>query len=56
MADGIRQDPALEWFRQDAEAQGIGLADYLRRYGILTEHQERMIRAREVPLEGDPEG
>lgn len=42
-----------EFFRQEAERRGQTLAEFQRESGILTEWQEREIRAWEVPLEDD---
>lgn len=30
-----RRDPVLDWFLEDAKAQGLSLAEYERRYGIV---------------------
>ena len=47
---GLR-DPAIEVFKRDAARRGQGLSQYLRDAGILTKHQEALIRQREVPLQ-----
>ena len=47
---GVNGDAADEWFRQAAAARNQTLAEFQREAGILTKHQERQIRAWEVPL------
>lgn len=43
-------DAALQWFLDDAKAQGLSVREYERTYGIILLPAEHEIRAHEVPM------
>lgn len=51
MGDGA-SDPAFDFFRQDAIRQGYvgpdGFAQYLKKYGILSDSKQRRIKEKEI--------
>lgn len=43
-------DAALQWFLDDAKAQGLSVREYQSRYGIILLPAEHDIRQHEVPM------
>lgn len=43
-------DPALAFFRADAESQGLSMAQYAAKYGIVLERERAQAAAHEEPL------